>query len=136
MKFIKLFFFGILLAVNLNALAQSTQSDIKLVVFEGSDWCTNCIRFEKNILSKKAFSNFLEQEHIKIDRLDFPQKKAQSNAQKQRNSTMAETLKFDGAFPGIKLVFGNKRIISNINYSNENVEEFIKIIQSKIASLK
>ena len=31
---------------------QAQDSDYRLLVFEGSDWCANCRRLEKKVLSK------------------------------------------------------------------------------------
>ncbi len=55
-----------------------------LMVFSGSDWCTNCIRLEKNILQDTIFRNFIQSNLLYMN-IDFPQRKKQSDLLKKQN---------------------------------------------------
>ncbi|MEW4925066.1 thioredoxin fold domain-containing protein [Algibacter sp. 2305UL17-15] len=77
--------------------------DYRLVVFEGSDWCVNCRRLEKNILSDTSFTAFLSANKIGLTRVDFPQRKKQDIQVKRNNEILTERYKFDGRFPTLIL---------------------------------
>ncbi len=46
-----------------------------LYIFTGSDWCVNCKRMERNILQDTLFIMTMNNHHIRVEFLDFPQKK-------------------------------------------------------------
>lgn len=128
-KQILLFF--ILLTFGFTTYAQD--SKFKLIVFEGSDWCSNCIRLETNVLSKPSFEAFIINKSIDFKRVDFPQRKQLSKLDQQRNAEIAEKYKFNGAFPTVLLIDESSNLIVKIPYQSENSEAFISLIQSKIS---
>ncbi|WP_430968611.1 hypothetical protein [Spongiimicrobium sp. 2-473A-2-J] len=105
----------------------------KLILFEGSDWCINCIRLEKNVLSEEAFVNFMKRREIEIERIDFPQRKKLDPLTRDYNASMAEKYGFKGKFPTLLLVKSETGEVIRINYSDQGVSEFIAAIESKIA---
>ena len=125
-----LLFFTFLI-LGFTSYAQDTK--LKLIVFEGSDWCSNCIRLEKNVLSKQNFEAFLSTQKIDFKRIDFPQRKQLSESDKKRNAEIAEKYNFNGAFPTVLLINEISNTIFTIPYRNQNSEAFISIIQSKIS---
>ena len=116
-------------------VAQEKPTDYKLVVFEGSDWCNNCIRFEKKVLSNKSFIHFTDVKKIEIERIDFPQRKKLDKEIKDYNASIAEKYNFQGVFPTILLVEQGSETVLKINYANQDTEEFISLLKSKITSL-
>ena len=74
-------------------VAQEKPTDYKLVVFEGSDWCNNCIRFEKKVLSNKSFIHFTDVKKIEIERIDFPQRKKLDKEIKDYNRSNIDKFK-------------------------------------------
>ncbi len=90
-----------------------------LFVFEGSDWCVNCRRLEKNILSDTKFVSFLEQKHITLRRVDFPQRKVLDAQTKKHNETLAEQYNFDGAFPTLILSREDTLLFRKIYYNKK-----------------
>jgi len=108
----------------------------KLIVFEGSDWCPNCISFEKNVLSNDVFSKFLENNQIEIEKIDFPQRKKLSKEQIKYNASVAEKYAFDGSYPTILLTSSATEKYLRLRYSNQTVEELINEIKLKMEKLK
>ncbi|MFT7588449.1 MAG: hypothetical protein ACI959_000659 [Limisphaerales bacterium] len=102
----------------------------ELIVFEGSDWCANCRNLEKNVLSDSVFLSFIEAQNIQLVRADFPQRKKLKNEIKLRNKTLADKYNFDGKFPSIILSFSENENFEQISYSDDNVSELIKKIES------
>jgi len=123
--------FFILLTLGFTTNVQDTK--FKLIVFEGSDWCSNCIRLEKNVLSKLSFEAFLNDKNIDFKRVDFPQRKQLSELDKKRNAEIAEKYNFKGAFPTVLLIDESSNLIFTIPYQSQNSEAFISLIQSKIS---
>ena len=57
---------------------QGQDQDYTLLVFEGSDWCANCRRLNKKVLSTSEIQNFLDKKSIALQKVDFPQRKKTS----------------------------------------------------------
>lgn len=108
----------------------------KLIFFEGSDWCMNCIRFEKTVLSEATFEDFVESQAIEIERIDFPQRKQLDETTKQYNISVAEKYNFQGIFPTILLVNTSTDDVIEIRYRSQGPEEFVALVKSKIDELK
>ena len=54
--------------------AEKSPSQLKLLIFSGSDWCLPCIRFERKVLQDTAFIAFGDK-YLLIEKADFPQHK-------------------------------------------------------------
>lgn len=110
-------------------------SNLKLIVFEGSDWCVNCIQLEQNILSDTTFIEFSEGNEIEIERIDFPQRKKQDKEVEKYNADMAEKYEFDGTFPTVILLEEETNELIKVPSSkHKNTDEFLSFIQEKISS--
>lgn len=101
----------------------------RLYIFEGSDWCHNCIRLDKNVLSKDQFKEFATSESIYIEHIDFPQRKKLEPQQAAHNAMIADKYGFKGIFPTLILVHAesNRQVV--ITYADEDVAEFIAKIE-------
>jgi thioredoxin-related protein len=102
-----------------------------LLVFAGSDWCANCIRFEKKILSAADFRSFAE-ENLVILKADFPQRTPLSTALQEQNASLAEKYNPKGEFPYLLLLTPGKSVLSSLVFSNQSSSEFISEIKSYI----
>ena len=115
--------------------AQSIKEDkCVFIVFSGSDWCANCIRFEKNILQDSSFQSFLHTNLLYLN-VDFPQRKKQSALLKKQNETLAEQYNPNGIFPTLVLLTSDKKSIP-ISYQQETTVVFIDKMKKILASLK
>ena len=125
----------ILLFVSLFNFATVEDSpNFKLIVFEGSDWCVNCIQLEKNILSDAVFIEYSQTKEIEIERIDFPQRKKQDKEIEKYNAEMAEKYEFDGTFPTVILIEEERSKLTRIpSTKHNNTEDFLNFIQEKIS---
>ena len=103
-----------------------------LLVFAGSDWCANCIRFEKKILLALDFQSFAR-ENLVILKADFPQRTPLSAALQEQNASLAEKYNPKGEFPYLLLLTPGKSVLSSLAFSNQSPSEFIAEIKSYIA---
>ncbi len=108
-------------------------SAYKLVIFEGSDWCVNCIRLDRNVLKHDSFVQFLEKENIEIQRIDFPQRKKLDPEEKAFNASVAEQYNFQGIFPTILLVKSETNQFITLTYHDQEAQEFIEQIRDNIS---
>jgi len=90
----------------------------ELIIFEGSDWCTNCHSLNKKILSTTPFKEYIKDSNIRLVKVDFPQRKKQSKEEIERNIQLAEKYKFDGNFPTIVISVKNKNEYKTLTYSS------------------
>jgi thiamine biosynthesis lipoprotein len=122
--------------INIDTLFNQSVKEDKSVfmVFSGSDWCANCIRFEKNIVQDSAFQTFLQNNLLYLN-VDFPQRKKQSAVLKKQNETLAEQYNPNGIFPTILLLTSDKKSIP-ISYQQETTAVFIDKMKKILASLK
>lgn len=111
------------------------QTDFELVVFEGSDWCSNCRRFKKKVLSDNAFQGYLDKENIKLTKIDFPQRKKLTREQEMINKKYAEKYKFTGVFPTIILSKTDTRSYINLSYTNQTTDQFIQQIVDSMKTI-
>ncbi|MFD2726738.1 thioredoxin family protein [Hyunsoonleella rubra] len=90
-----------------------------LFVFEGSDWCVNCRRLEKNVLSDTTFISFLNEKQITLTRVDFPQRTKQNSQVKKNNELLAERYNFDGIFPTLILSRNDTLLYRKLFYNKK-----------------
>lgn len=107
-----------------------------LYLFTGSDWCANCKRLEKKVLSDSEFISSLAKHNIELEVIDFPQRKKLSPETILYNDSMAQDLKFDGGFPGIVLRSNTSLSTQKLKYSNETSQEFLTLLLDSKAKLK
>lgn len=131
MKHFQIMILPFLLVVSL----QITSTSYKMIVFEGSDWCPNCIQFEKNVLQDSSFIQFADEHKISIERIDFPQRKRLEKAVVKYNEKIADQYHFDGTFPTILLVDESGKVI-RLSYENQNRDQFILLLSSKLSQLE
>ena len=132
------FKFPVLIAVFLlfTDFKSDTGHALKLIVFEGSDWCANCRRLEKNVLTDSSFVIFLEQNRIELERIDFPQRKKIAETLQKYNNAIAEKYAFDGRFPAVVLTRTDTLIYHRIEYRNQTADEFMKLLLFEIKVLQ
>ena len=54
--------------------SRGPEDKLSLIYFSGSDWCTECILFERKVLRDTAFAGYLKRNSIDLERIDFPQR--------------------------------------------------------------
>jgi protein disulfide-isomerase len=107
-----------------------------LINLTGSDWCTWCIKLEKEILSQKAFKEFAAENLVLMD-ADFPKKKPQSEELKKQNAALEKEY-LAGGYPTIWLLDAEGKKLSTEDLGELKVgpEAFIAKIKELIAKAK
>lgn len=113
--------------VNSVRVSQTVELPI-LLVFSGSDWCSNCIRFNKEVLQDTSFNQYIANRLILI-KADFPQRKKLPDDVVRENERLAEKYNPQGFFPLIVLLNSDETILSKIPYTKQTTEEFIYQIE-------
>ena len=113
------------------------QEPLRLIVFQGSDWCAQCILFEKNILSDSLFIRYAKKNQISIERIDFPQRLKLDSATQVRNERMADKFNFQGQFPTVLLAnTDDSTLLKVIPKRNLLVNDFIAMLNKNMPQLE
>ena len=104
-----------------------------LLLFTGSDWCPNCLRLDRTILSTEVFEDFAHDRLILLT-ADFPQRKRQASELKSQNEALAHKYNPSGLFPTIVLFSPNGKKYTHVDYTNESPEELIEILTNKMSA--
>lgn len=116
-----------------NNVLPGNSDSLTLYFITGSDWCANCRKFDKKVLSDSGFNNAVKSSGIQSVTLDFPQKKKSDN---HYNDSMAGVLGFDGNFPAIYLMNHSNGKKVGIAYQSETANEFYIEIKKAIDLLR
>ncbi len=116
-----------------NHVLPGNSDSFTLYFITGSDWCANCRKFDKKVLSDTGFNNAVKGSGINSVTLDFPQKKKTEN---KYNDSMASFLGFDGNFPAIYLMNHSNGKKIGIAYQSETANEFYNEIKKAIDLLR
>lgn len=114
-------------------LSPGNSDSLTLYFITGSDWCANCRKFDKKVLSDSGFNMAVKSSGINSVTLDFPQKKKLQN---HYNDSMAGVLGFDGNFPAIYLMNHSNGKKIGITYQSETADEFYIEIKKAIVLLQ
>ncbi len=111
-------------------IAQDKNQKIVLV-FSGSDWCTPCIKLEKEILESKEFEEFSKSNFVML-RADFPRRKKNTLPPKvqEENNSLAEKYNNNGFFPLVVVLDKNGKVLGETGYKNTTPREYIKLLTS------
>ena len=84
---------------DLRAALAKAKAEKKMVLldFTGSDWCGWCIKFNQEVLSQSAFTDYAAKNFVLVE-VDFPRKKELGAKLKKANDALQDKYKIDG-FP-------------------------------------
>lgn len=100
-----------------------------LLDFTGSDWCTWCIKMDKDTFSQPAFKEYAEKNLVLVE-LDFPNHKMQSDAVIQQNQYLQQKYGVEG-FPTLILLDAKgKEIARNSGYLPGGPKGFAEWVQA------
>lgn len=107
------------------ALAKAkAENKMVLMDFTGSDWCSWCIKFDKEVLSTDKFKEYADKNLVLVV-VDFPNKKPQSDDLKQANEALGKKYKVDGYPTFVVLSKDGKEIGRQEGYEAGGPEAFI-----------
>lgn len=115
------------------ALKQAAEENkYVLVDFSGSDWCSWCMKLEREVFSKPEFIAYAEENLIMV-LVDFPQYKAQSEEQRAANQGLANKYGVQG-FPTVLVQNPQGKTIERTGYQPGGAENYVEYLKSVIAA--
>ena len=110
--------------------ARATGHNIVLV-FAGSDWCTPCIKLEREIWNTEDFQA-LAQDHFIMLKADFPRKKQNrlSKEQQEKNNKLAEAYNKNGNFPFVLVLNDQGQVLGKTGYKKTSPQAYFKHLTS------
>lgn len=135
--FIVLFFIGAVLGVSAQEVSSfdeaktislATQKPI-MILFQGSDWCAPCIKWERAVWSSAKFEEYA-QNHLVLLKADFPRRKSNqlSSEAKIQNAALAEQYNPSGYFPFVVLLSPELKVLKSFSYIEMSPEEMINYL--------
>lgn len=98
-----------------------------LINFTGSDWCGWCIRLKKDVFDTETFKTYAAK-HLVLVEIDFPRRKAQSEALKAANRALQERFKIQG-YPTLIVLDGGGKELGRLGYE-KTPEAFIAKLEA------
>lgn len=126
-----IFLFPLFVSAQSEIFFQHTLSQAKeeqkpiLIVFTGSDWCTSCITFKKEVLDHTEYSNQITEKYL-VHIADFPRADLLSKEKIQDNENLAEKFNPQGIFPYIIAVDSNLKTAKSVSYKKGEAQYFLK----------
>ncbi len=100
------------------------ESKIVLMDFTGSDWCSWCIKFKKEVLDTAEFQDYAAKNVVLVE-LDYPSKKVQSAELKKANAALKDQYNIHGYPTLVVLDKDGKEIGRQVGYSKGGPKAFI-----------
>lgn len=114
------------------ALKLAKKKNKKLfVLFTGSDWCYWCKKLDGEIFKKEAFAKYANENFICV-KLDFPRKSNQTQAEKARNSALAQEFGVQG-FPTVYILDKNKEVLHQTGYQKGGPDKYKTSLEQALA---
>ena len=103
-----------------------------LLVFSGSDWCSWCMRLDREVFSQPEFQTWAENHVIKFV-ADYPQHLTQSDEEKQLNGELLEKYGVDG-FPTVLLLDADGREIARTGYQPGGAANYAAMLEKLLSA--
>ncbi len=106
-----------------------------LVDFSGSDWCSWCIKLDKEVFSQEAFKAFAK-DNLVLVLLDYPRDKSKMSAELQKqNEQLAKDFKVEG-FPTVFILDSKGKTVAKTGYKAGGAEEYVKHLKKLIGKVE
>ena len=98
-----------------------------LMDFTGSDWCSWCVKLNKEVFSQPEFQQFAKDNLVLVE-LDFPRSKPQTDEEKARNEALAKKFGIQG-FPTIVVLNADGKQVGQLGYMKGGPQAFIDALK-------
>lgn len=98
-----------------------------LMDFTGSDWCSWCMKLNKEVFSQPEFQQYAKDNLVLVE-LDFPRGKPQSDEEKARNEALAKKYRIEG-FPTIVVLNSEGKQVGQLGYMPGGSAAFIDALK-------
>lgn len=100
-----------------------TEKKAMLLNFTGSDWCGWCIRLQREVFSKPEFDEYARKNLVLVE-VDFPKRKAQSDAQLRANRALAQRFSVEG-YPTLVVLDSAGKELGRLGYEPGGPKPFL-----------
>ena len=100
-----------------------TEKKAMLLNFTGSDWCGWCIRLQREVFSKPEFDEYARKNLVLVE-VDFPKRKAQSDAQLRANRALAQRFSVEG-YPTLVVLDSAGKELGRLGYEPGGPKSFL-----------
>jgi thioredoxin-related protein len=110
---------------NYEKALEKAKAEKKMVVldFTGSDWCSWCIKLDKEVFSKKEFKDYAKENLVLVE-VDFPQGKRQTKKVKDQNAKLQKEHGVSG-YPTIIVLNPEGKKVGQLGYTVGGPAPFI-----------
>lgn len=117
------------------ARAQAASSNkYMLLDFTGSDWCSWCIKLNKEVFGKEEFKTYAKANLVCVE-LDFPSKKKIGKKLKEQNEKLAAQYKVRG-YPTVLILSPKGELVEKTGYRKGGPEPYVEHLKEIIETHK
>ena len=98
-----------------------------LMDFTGSDWCSWCMKLNKEVFSQPEFQQYAKDNLVLVE-LDFPRSKPQTSEDKARNEALAQKFRVRG-FPTVVVLNSEGRQVGQLGYMPGGAAAFVDALK-------
>ncbi len=104
-----------------------TENKVSLVDFTGSDWCSWCIKLDKEVFSQAKFKDYAKANLVLIE-VDFPQIKKLSKSKQDKHDALAKEYGIKG-YPSVVVLDASGKKIGQLGYMEGGPDAFIAALE-------
>ena len=104
-----------------------TETKIALVDFTGSDWCSWCMKLDKEVFAQAKFKEYAKQNLILIE-VDFPRLKPLSRPKQKQHDDLAKQYEVTG-FPSVIVLDADGKKLGKLGYLAGGPDAFIAALE-------
>lgn len=104
-----------------------TEKKMALVDFTGSDWCSWCMKLDKEVFAQAKFKEYAKQ-HLVLIEVDFPRLKPLSRPKQKKNDDLAKQYEVQG-FPSVIVLDAEGKKLGRLGYMEGGPDAFIAAIE-------
>jgi thioredoxin-related protein len=106
-----------------------------LIYLTGSDWCTWCMKMDKEILTQKEFMDFASANFVLME-ADFPRKKELPAPLKEQNALLKKEY-LNGGYPTMYVLDADgKKLSEDLGELKVGPAEFVEKLKELLAKIK
>jgi protein disulfide-isomerase len=105
-----------------------------LIDFSGTDWCSWCMKLDKEVFSRQAFKKYAKK-NLVLMLAAFPKKTELSAELKAQNDELAKKYSVEG-FPTVVILNSKGETLGVTGYMPGGPEEYVKHLKGIIAGAK
>jgi thioredoxin-related protein len=105
-----------------------TESKRVLLLFTGSDWCVNCVKWDKEVFYTPEFRDYAKTNFV-LTMIDFPDRKKLPKKQERANDSLKDKFKVT-EYPLACVLDSKGKELGRFQYSEGGFEAFKKKVEA------